>query len=380
MLRFLPLSERRDLLAVAALSAVVLATFGSLLGWHIVGAGPRFDYHLHLELARTMASHPSIRTPHFLFQLLVIAVHAIVGDFNLAGFLVVLASCLVLAVILYATLRSALAAFALMIAAPIALLVGLDGHYYFGYLSEGSVYHNPTILLLKPLTIPLFVWSARFFAPPFRSSLKTIAMITLVVILSAVTKPSYLICLLPVLALMAFLRLVRKEPVDWRAMLAGVVIPATLLLAWQYWFNYNGGKTGIAFAPFVVARHFSSWLLPKFLLSIAFPLAVTLSFFRRALADVRMQLAWLGTVLGAFFFYCLIETGPDNIAFHGNFGWSGLIALFVLFFASTAFLLDQWRVPATPRLPLILSTAVLGAHVISGMVWYALSWQGRTFW
>lgn len=372
--------ERRELPAIAALSAAVVAVFSPLLFHLIVGSGPRIDYFQHVELARTMASDFTLRTPHFLFQLLVIAVEKVVGDFWRAGFVVVIASYVILALVLYFELRrSAPTALGLMLASPLSLLAGLDGHYYFGYIS-GAIYHNPTIVLLKPLTILLFVWSARFFLSPFRASVRVITLIAIVVMLSAIAKPSYLICLLPALAVVALLRVVRRQPVDWRALLLGVVLPSMLLLGWQYLHTYtgNGSKSSVAFAPFLVARHYSDWLLPKFLLSIAFPLVVTIVFFRRALADIRLGLAWLGAALGAFYFYCLIETG--DLTFHGNFGWSGVIAFFVLFFAATAFLLDQWRLHPEEKWPLILSTAVFCLHVISGMIWYVLSWQGRTFW
>jgi hypothetical protein len=132
----------------------------------------------------------------------------------------------------------------------------------------------------------------------------------------------------------------------------------------------------------VVAHYYSDWLLPKFFLSILFPLAVTILFFRSAIADMRMRLAWIGAALGAFCFYFLIERGRD-LTFHGNFGWSGIITFFVLFFASLAFLLEQWRLqPREARVQwrLILSTAIFGLHTISGLLWYGLSWYRRAYW
>ncbi|HKP37571.1 MAG TPA: hypothetical protein VJT71_12005 [Pyrinomonadaceae bacterium] len=313
----------------------------------------------------------------------------LLGNYPRSGAIIVVASYVILAVLLYITLRdsadrwiSALSAIALMLIWPIPLLAGFDRHFYFGYI-PGSVYHNPTILLLKPLTIVLFVFSTRFFMAPFRSSINTIVILMAVVVLSAMAKPSYLICLLPALALVASYRLVRKRPVDWRALVIGVTLPAAAMLAWQYLQTYATGHGSIAFAPFLVARHFSEWLLPKFFLSIAFPLAVTALFFSRVVSDVRMRLAWLGAIIGLFCFYFLIEAGPGVNTFHGNFGWSGVITLFVLFFASTVFLLEQWKVhrlEETPKWPLVLSTVILGLHVISGVVWHALGWNARQYW
>lgn len=381
--------KTREVVTISALCGVVLVVFLPLMARLLLGPQPQFDHYWHVELAHEMASSRTISTPHFLFQLLVIAVRLIVGDYARAGAIVLIGSYVALVVILYLALRPftsrwtcALLAMALMLIAPIPLLAPVDGHFYFGYVSAGSVYHNPTILLLKPLTIALFIRSAGFYDAQIRSSFKTILQTMGLVILSAITKPSYLICLVPSLVLLACHHLLRKKPVDWRPLLVGVMMPGIFVLGLQYLYTYANGSAGIGFAPFRVASYFSGWLLPKFVLSIAFPLVVTLLFFRRAIGDIRMRLAWLGAILGILCFYTLIETAPE-FTFHGNFGWSGIITLFVLFFASTVFLLQQWqthRAESTARWRLRISTAVFCMHVASGVLWYVLTWSARQYW
>jgi hypothetical protein len=59
-------------------------------------------------------------------------------------------------------------------------------------------------------------------------------------------------------------------------------------------------QTGIIFAPFAVFGHYSKYLLPKFILSAAFPLSVFALHFRKARSDSRLNFAWLCFLIGSF--------------------------------------------------------------------------------
>jgi hypothetical protein len=251
------------------------------------------DYRDHAILARAWLDIGELPVPHFLYHLLSIAVSMATSvDLLEAGFWIGLASSIVLAVVVYRVLADALAsagrsppvramavgvALSLLIVTPIHLFTAPFRNLYFGYLSP-TTYHNPTITLLKPLALLLFLECVRLFAraPSSRPSLRTVGIAALVVA-STLAKPSYTVCLVPALAVMAAWTWQRGGHVEWLAVASGVAIPAAAVLGWQFATSFGeAGSAGVVIDPFraMSFRTSTSGLLPKYLLSVAFPASV----------------------------------------------------------------------------------------------------------
>ena len=87
-----------------------------------------------------------------------------------------------------------------------------------------------------------------------------------------------------------------------------------------------------------------------------------------------LSLAWLSFFFGCAYAYLLAESGPR--AMHGNFWWSAQVSLFVLFFESVRFCLEQERAFVVReggvrlRWPLCLSGTALGLHMVAGCAGY----------
>jgi hypothetical protein len=144
------------------------------------------------------------------------------------------------------------------------------------------------------------------------------------------------------------------------------MIPVIGMLVWQFVTVYvNDESVGIAFIPLGVMGVYSRYLLPKFVVSILFPLSVSILYIKRALLDVRMMLSWLIFLFGALFTYFFAETGQRF--YDGNFGWSGEIALVVLFITSTLFYVEA---PKGDRYRDILLRTVWAGHVLFGIAYY----------
>ncbi len=264
----------------------------------------------------------------------------------------------------------------LLIATPIALLWPLDNKMYLGYLGITS-YHNPTILVLKPLALIQFIIAYRSFQSNSPLSKWEIGLGFIVSVLGAYVKPNFAICILPAISAYTAYRMLRKQYVNLKGVFFGVVFPVTLMLAWQFLLTYQfNDEGGIAFMPLVVMSSYSKFLGVKFILSILFPLLVSAVYWRDLAQDSRMVLAWIAFLLGAAYTYLLAETGSR--IYHGNFGWSGEIALFILFAASTLFFLE--RTPAQNKTnffkPLLI---VWGLHVVFGAIYYAYCYFGVLF-
>lgn len=373
-----------------AAGAAVLAIAGLLTPflWRCMHGDPGAacsDYGPHVHVALAML-HGGIIEAYFLYHLTVALFAAVPGLAPApAALLGTLVFHLGLALVVYALTRAALrawrgpAAAAGAAAATVALLlvahgVALDwdtAELYLGFVGINS-YHNPTINALKPFALLLLPFASATLAPAAPASAARLAAAAVAAVLSTLAKPSYAICLLPALGALMLIWTWRGRPVDWRLGTA-VIAPMIAILAVQYLLTYGGGEGGVAVAPLAVLRLWGATDLPlKFLLSILFPLAVALLFPRQVLASAALLVSWATFACGAAFTYLLAESG-ERLA-HGNFGWSGEIALFVLFVASTLLVLRIATRPAgrgvRPRLALCgLAFAV---HLVSGVLWYGV--------
>jgi hypothetical protein len=385
---------------IAAATILLIATFVVFVpAMHVMITERRGDHIAHIRVAEQLAATGQILSPHFLYPLFITLVVAVLPHVSFATAAIVISSLLYLitALTLYAILRrawpsrngtaealmTAALAFAMMFIWPIAALVPLDGRLYQGYVATGNVYHNPTIVPLKPIAILLFACVVAACARPLAGLEKYLvtAAMALLTVLSALAKPSYLICLLPAVFLFGAWAYHRRRPFDWQALLCGLFLPGAAILAVQYMFTYIGEKaiqdqtSGFAIAPLAVFSIYSELLLPKFLLSIVFPACVYLLYFRSAQRNLGLNLAWLVFALGVFYTYFLVEVGTRQS--HGNLAWSGQISSFVLFVVSVTFLIRQmaprlkvaWPISGWDR-PTTICLAAFGLHLAFGIAWF----------
>ena len=252
----------------------------------------------------------------------------------------------------------------LNIAAPVALWWFSDHELYLGYVGIIS-YHNPTIIMLRPLALLQFMYALRGFSARPVSKI-SVWVSGLVSLLSTFAKPNLAICLLPALVLLVLFRLIRKERVNLLFLVLGILIPTAGMLAWQFLLSYHStDSTHVIFAPFGVIGAYSHDLAPKFLLSILFPLLVKVFYWKQASHNLTLVFAWLVFIFGAFFTYFVAES---SIRFKdGNFTWSGEIALFLLFAAATLFFLS---IPKASRSLKWSARALWILQVDAGVVYY----------
>lgn len=262
----------------------------------------------------------------------------------------------------------------LLLVSHIPVLYFVDQHMYKGYIAP-VVYHNATMATLKPFSLLLFLASLKIFQKN-ENNVSSIFICFLLVFLCSFSKPSFTIIILPSILFLALIWLLLKKPLNWSILIFGIVVPSILILAFQFFLTYTGTKAGgLQFKPFAVMLHHSGYLLPKFLLSIAFPLSVLIIYYRTFFNTALMPLAWLIAIFGFVFTYLFAESGPRFA--HGNFGWSGQIGLFIIFFASVVFLIKstaadcflKWKsLLANKRLCICLTVYFI--HFCSGLIWW----------
>jgi hypothetical protein len=265
---------------------------------------------------------------------------------------------------------------ALMLLGPVSLRHAKDGEYYLGYIGI-SVWHNPTVLVAKPLSYLLFLRAAQVFMSREETTEQVPwAFATFIVLLCTFAKPNYLLCILPALAIVAAIYRYLHRPVRLRLLIAGIVLPSVAILAWQYYFTFaSGAANGITFAPFKVmsalARH--DHLGRKLALSILFPVACYVIWLPDSLKSVRLNLAGFAFWVAVAFMYLVAE--KKNYT-DGNFLWGAQIALFILCAESAFFVVAalrrRWTTTQLSRrwLPIAqtaLCAAVFALHLYWGI-------------
>jgi hypothetical protein len=382
--------SRQNWIVLLAMLLVVVVISAPVYTYRIMTPTDN-DYGTHIQFALDLLKHkpvPSYTLAHPVIQALLIGILWITrGKIGLwVGLIIIqVVAQVVTALLLYfwfgrlnegwGDVRRALWAVTLTIAAPVMALAPLDGQYYFGYIGLAS-YHNPTIHLLRPFALVSFLFAIRSLEAP-RSPLWMTLVSAGVIVFSALIKPNYALCVLPALALLAGIRLLRKQLVDWRLVLGGFVIPACLVLAVQGWITYSDGGS-IILLPFAVEAGYSQYLTIKFLLSILFPLGILVGFFTQIRRDQEMLLAWAIFAAGALQMYLLAESGGRLE--HGNFRWSAQIGLFILFAAAARFWLrcEPEMGPNKVKRRLLVLAAYL-PHVLAGVIYYVHSISSKGY-
>jgi len=394
-------ASRRLSPALAALVAVLVA--GALAVPVIARQWRGSDTAVHLEWARQICSGEvsplggARLEPHVLYPwLLCAALEATPGrDLKTAAYAVAIASWMAAAAAVLAARRAVLGppdgpaavqaevgvTILLLLVSPISLLVARN--LYFGFVPL-IAYHNPTVQLLRPLAIALFALVAPLSARRAPgASWPHAAALSSVTVLGTFAKPSFVVALLPALACAA---VVPPSTPVWtparKSLFAWVGLPAIACLAVQAVLFFHSAS--VSWAPLEVERALlrlgdpavgAVGLGPRFLVSVAFPLAVLVSFGREAWRDPALRLAWFTFAWGAALAYLVAENGERR--YHGNFTWSAQVALLVLFVQSTLFLAAAHRkasaATARARARRALCWGVFGLHAASGLLWYGVN-------
>ena len=332
------------------------------------------DMAQHIAYAERIQSVSDLTSPHFLFQLVLKAVHAIGLSYNAAAAWVLGACYGGMAALIAREIRrrgsrlttthALLVVPAVLIASHVFLLTIDPPALYHGYFAP-IAYHNPTQQPNKLFTLWIYFIYCAQFLDRRRAEARPVALAGGLTVLSALAKPSFLIAFLPTAGLFALADLIRRR---WRQVLmfaVGIALPATLVLLWQAIRTYGSTPgTGVIFAPFAVFD-FAETLF-KLPASLLFPIVVAGVALRGGVRDPKFTFAWVFTAVAMCFTLLVGEAGPR--LGEGNFAWTGQTAVFLIYVESLLLLivrsdLARWRRAAW---------AAFALHVVCGVVWYAV--------
>lgn len=305
---------------------------------------PRSDLSAHVAITQQLLD--GCWPPHFLFHLLVATLAGGERNFyvlSLAAIVVLMSAVAAKIYLSELYLRRAGAAIdharllAIILAVTAPVLSSADlGNIYLGQIAT-NVWHNPTTVLVVPLSIILF---GRVLALRAQFCSRNAAWLSLVLMSSVLAKPNYVLALAPAMVITGIGGLVHgpwRSEHGWARMLGGlllVAIPTGSVLAWQFHMAYAADDgSRIVVAPLSVWHMLSDNVARSLLVSLVFPIVHIMSF-PSALRKMDVQLAWLTLVIAVAQAAFLAEDGPR--ADHANFFWGSYVANYILFLVCAA--------------------------------------------
>jgi hypothetical protein len=264
--------------------------------------------------------------------------------------------------------------------AALALVMSLVGPLYLPffnrdlYLGQGTpnIWHNPTWVLMQPLallTVGLWYRSLGHRQPRAAAAWRR-AGASIALLASTFVKPSFAVVFLPALAVLAAIRggSLREKALGF-AHLAILAAPTLALLGFEYLRHYAAADSGtrLIVAPFVVWGAKTPSVAISALLTVAFPLVVSIGWPETLREDRGLQVIWIVTAIAFLERALLAESGPQMM--HGNWAWGYFIALKLLFVFALAAFLGRAGGPGRVRPRVILAWTVLAFHLAAGL-WY----------
>lgn len=207
----------------------------------------------------------------------------------------------------------------------------LNGNYYLGQLSP-NVWHNSTLIFMMPFALLLFWKSWVQLQQPSRSNA---LLITLLLIINLLIKPSYVMVFIVVFPLFSLMKFGLQR--TFFQNLIPVLLAAAFLLAEYYLiFEWNsntvydrGDSSTIQISPFLVWKKFSNNIPLSIGLSILFP-ATFLTAYRNSQKFSGLLLyAMANYIIAVSIFIVFAESGER--LFHGNFSWQNIACAYLLF-------------------------------------------------
>lgn len=232
-----------------------------------------------------------------------------------------------------------------------------------------NIWHNSTTIFLFPFALWLFWEQLAVLMNPNKLVKKKIILISILMVINTIIKPSFLLPFIPVSLIFIFLYH-KKWLLNITPFIIGLIAICVL-----YFYIYSlqlgnieeATNTIAISSPFLaLSKWIPLWYLPiSFIMSFAFPLAVFIIYNKQILKYPPFVFASTLTLFGLFISAFLIEEGPRK--FHCNFMWQNVICTYLLFLTTVAFLFPKISNTKSKKLKIIIS--IFGLHVIGGVVY-----------
>jgi len=372
------------LIAYVALLAICIAIFEPLISTLSANA---YDYVVHLKWASEMEESQKLILPHPLYHLLsILAKKLFFISYAQSSTIVIVLSIFFLSALNYKILTenapaiiAILFSVCLLLVTPLQLFFPIDQHLYFGYIGI-SIYHSPTMLLLKPLSLLAFCYALKSANSTSNNDLSSGIALALSLFFCGISKPNFLIIVLPAFVLFLLVTHRLKPVLTNKYIYLSFFLPIFTVLGLQFFQTFffqdlsqatGSTESHIVVLPFETMAHYSNFLFQKLILSIAFPLLVFLCYPRSFIQDKAVILSSCCLFMGLVLTYFFAESGSRM--YDGNFWWSGQMGLYLVFLFSVAFLFKNTKALTQKKIDKAkysLCLALFFLHVAFGVFFY----------
>lgn len=200
--------------------------------------------------------------------------------------------------------------------------------YYLGQFTPNP-WHNPTTLIVKPIAVLTFYSFIRLYEEK-KGQVVEFIKFCLLLAFSLFIKPSFFQTFIPGLIVFCIIDCIKTRGRSFKFNLdvAIAVIPSGLIMLIQSAVSLNNIKNSVVWMPFYVWRLYSNNLVFSLILSVAFPVVVTVIYILHKEWCNSLFLAWCVFGSGLLQFMLLgFEKGTSA----GDFLWGVYVALFILF-------------------------------------------------
>ena len=248
---------------------------------------------------------------------------------------------------------------------------------FLGY-AAGNRFDSPSYIMAKPFVILTFfaVVHNLFKKWNWTNSLWMAAFM----MLATIAKPNFTITFLPALAIVLVTFYLKKwKGVNWLYIIFPMGLTALIVLIGQYSIQYVGDRGDrMIFSPFEAILYLTDGSLSNvfifLFMSLLFPLAAVILYWRSAKKDLSMQLAVINFLVALTYGLLLGEKIDISVALFWNCVQFGS---FVLFMATVVFfgkkLIERFNNGEKFRWREWTVSALLAAHFICGVVYYVAS-------
>lgn len=258
------------------------------------------------------------------------------------------------------------------------------GWRYRGVFSPNP-YHNATYLVARPFSIVCFFMFADLLHTYEKEvNRKKYLLFALFLLLSTMTKPSFMLGFVVTAALLLFYRTCRCRFRNFAKTmcLAACALPAILGLLYQFGGvftgkNSMGEEAGIGFG------FLEAWSMQEkpvgeaLLLGLALPVVVLLFNWKSLKEDGAYRLSWQYLVVNLAMLLFLYEKGYRKG--HVNFAWGYMYAMFFSYLMSALVIWRSACKKAKPVWAIVLQAGVYVWHLVCGIVYFSNVMSGGMF-
>ncbi len=224
-----------------------------------------------------------------------------------------------------------------------------------------NIWNNATLITVKPFAI-LAVFFTILSLEKKNIYYYIIGAVSLLI--SIFAKPSFVIAFLPALVLFMILKkFYSKENIIYLAILSFISVGA---LAYQYLQTFGEGKTKIVISFLGVWSAASPNVFISILLAIMFPLLYVIFNLNNVKKNNYLILSWIMIFVSIIYAAFLAEGGPRF--YHGNFFWSYMISLSLLYVFT---LIDYFKnITSIASYIKLLLNIILSWQVLVGLFYF----------